>query len=66
MFSFKEIVRTEVMKKINNLDIKKGLLSSDIPTKITKTFGDLFPIFIAKNLSLCLKKGEFPGSLKIA
>ena len=54
------------MKKINNLDIKKGLLSSDIPTKITKTFGDLFPIFIAKNLSLCLKKGEFPGSLKIA
>ena len=34
IFSFKEIGKTEVIKEIKNLDIKKGLLSSDIPTKI--------------------------------
>ena len=32
IFSFKEIGKTKVIKEIKNLDIKKGLLSSDIPT----------------------------------
>ena len=34
VFSFKEIGKTEVIKEIKNLDIKKGLLFRDIPTKI--------------------------------
>ena len=36
IFSVKEIVKTEVIKEIKNLDIKKGSLSSDIPTKIIR------------------------------
>ena len=52
-------------KEIKNLDIKKGSLSSDIPTKIIKEFGDLFPIFITENFNLCLNKGEFTEILKI-
>ena len=40
--SFKEIGETEVIKGIKNLDIKKGSLSSDIPTKIIKEFDHLF------------------------
>ena len=65
IFSLKEIGRAEVIKEIKNLDIKKGLLSSDIPTKIIKEFDDLFVIFITKNFNLCLNKGEFPEILKI-
>ena len=66
IFSFKEIGKTEVIKEIKNLDIKKGSLSSDIPTKIIKEFDDLFAIFITENFNLCLNKGEFPEILKIA
>ena len=66
IFSFKEIGKTEVIKEIINLDIKKGSLSSDIPTKIIKEFDDLFVTFITENFNLCLNKGEFPQVLKIA
>ena len=66
MFSFKEIGKTEVIKEIKYLDIKKGLLSSDIPTKIIKEFDNLLATFIIENFNLCLNKGEFPEILKIA
>ena len=59
-------MKTEVIKEIKTLDIKKGSLSSDIPSKIIKEFGDLFAIFIIKNFNLCLNKEEFPENLKIA
>ena len=36
IFSFTEIVKTEVIKEIKILDIKKGNLSSIISTKTTK------------------------------
>ena len=41
-------------------------LSSDIPTKIIKVFGDLFAIFLTKNVNLCLINKEFLEILKIA
>ena len=66
IFSFKEIGKTEVIKEIKNLDIKKGSLSSDIPTKVIKEFDDLFAIFITENFNLCLNIGKFPEILKIA
>ena len=66
IFSFKEIGKTEVIKEIKNLDIKKGSLFSDIPTKIMKEFGDLFAILITESFNLCLNKEEFPEILKVA
>ena len=66
IFSFKEIEKTEVIKEIKSLDIKKGSLSSDIPTKIIKEFDDLFANLITENFNLCLNKGEFTEILKIA
>ena len=66
IFSIKEIGKTKVIKEIKNIVIKKGLFSSDIPTKIIKQFDDLFAIFITENFNLCLNKGEFPEILKIA
>ena len=66
IFSFKEVGKTEVIKEIINLDIKKGSLSSDIPTKIIKEFDDLFVTFITGNFNLCLTKAEFPQVLEIA
>ena len=65
-FSFKEIEKTEVIKEIKNHDIKKGPLSSDIPTKIIKEFHDLFATFITENFNLCLNKGQFSEILQIA
>ena len=66
ILSFKEIEKTDVIKEIKNLEIKKGLFSSDIPTKIIKEFDDLFATFIIKHFNLCLSKGKFPEILKIA
>ena len=61
IFSFKEIGKTYVIKKIKNLDIKKGSLFTKI-----KKFDDLFATFITETFNLCLNKGEFPEILKIA
>ena len=65
IFSFKEVEKTKVIKEIKNLDIKKGSLSSDIPTKMIKKFDDLFAVFITEDFNLCLNKGEFPEILKM-
>ena len=64
--SFNENEKTDVIKEIKNVYIKKVSLSSNIPTKITKEFDDLFATFITENFNLCLNKGEFPEILKIA
>ena len=56
----------EVIKEIKDLDIKKGSLSSNIPTKTIKEFGYLFASFITQNFELWLNKGEFPEILEIA
>ena len=63
---FKEIMKAEVIKEIKNLDIKKGSLSSDIPTKIITEFGNLISVSIIENVNLPLNKGEFSEILKIA
>ena len=62
IFSFKKIGKIEVIKEIQNLDIKKRLLSSDILTKIIKEFGDLFAIFTTKIFRM---KENFQKSLKL-
>ena len=62
---FKKIVKTEVIKEIKHLDIKKRSLSSDIPTKIIKEFSDK-TIFNTKNFNLCLNKWEFTEILIVA
>ena len=65
IFSFEETEKIEV-KDIKNLDIKKELLSSDVPTKIIKEFDNLFVSFITENFNLCLNIAEIPEILKIA
>ena len=65
IFSFEETEKIEV-KDIKNLDIKKELLSSDVPTKIIKEFDSLFVSFITENFNLCLNIAEIPEILKIA
>ena len=52
-------MKTEVIREMKNLGVKKGSLSSDIPTKIIKELVDLFPIFITKSFNLRLNKEEF-------
>ena len=64
--SFKEIVKTKVIKEVKNLGIKKESLSGDIPIKIIKQFSDLFAIFITENFNLCLNKEEFMKIVKTA
>ena len=65
IFSFEETEKIEV-KDIKTLDIKKELLSSDVPTKIIKEFDNLFVSFITENFNLCLNIAEIPEILKIA
>ena len=65
IFSFEETEKIEV-KDRKNLDIKKELLSSDVPTKIIKEFDNLFVSFITENFNLCLNIAEIPEILKIA
>ena len=65
IFSFEETEKIEV-KDIKNLDIKRELLSSDVPTKIIKEFDNLFVSFITENFNLCLNIAEIPEILKIA
>ena len=65
IFSFEETEKIEE-KDIKNLDIKKELLSSDVPTKIIKEFDNLFVSFITENFNLCLNIAEIPEILKIA
>ena len=65
-FSYKKIVKTEVIKKIKNLEIKKGSLFINIPTTIIKEFDDLFSVFITESFKLCLNKREFREIVKIA
>ena len=65
IFSFEETEKIEV-KDIKNLDIKKELLSTDVPTKIIKEFDNLFVSFITENFNLCLNIAEIPEILKIA
>ena len=66
VFSFKEIGKTEVIKEIKNLDVKKGSPSSDKSTEIRKEFSDSIVIFITENFNLYLNKREFREILKIA
>ena len=65
IFSFEETEKIEE-KDIKNLDIKKELLSSDVPTKIIKEFDNLFASFITENFNLCLNIAEIPEILNIA
>ena len=59
IFSFKEIGKTEVIKEIKTLDIKKGSLFSDIPTKIINEFDDFYSQLLLPKNFLLLKFLQF-------
>ena len=63
-FSFSQVERDEIMKKITKLKINKATQSTDIPTKLVKKNSDIFGDFIFENLTVSYS--VFPNSLKNA
>ena len=65
-FSFKNVQREEILKKLNNLNINKATQNTDIPTKIIKKNSDIFGDFIFSNLNCCINTSSYPLLLKRA
>ena len=65
-FSFKNVQREEILKKLNNLNINKATQNTDIPTKIIKKNSDIFRDFIFSNLNCCINTSSYPLLLKRA
>ena len=53
-FSFSQVERDEIMKKITKLKINKATQSTDIPTKLVKKNSDIFGDFIFENYNCFL------------
>ena len=58
-FSFQTVTKENTAKLITNLDNKKAVQSSDIPTKLVKEFGCLFSSFIAANVNKSINEGTY-------
>ena len=65
-FSFSQVERHEIMKKINNLKTNKATQSTDIPTKLIKENSDIFGDFIFGHYNNCVSSSIFPNFLKDA
>ena len=65
-FSFQTIAKENTAKLITNLDNKKNIQSTDIPTKLAKKFGCLFSCFMASNVSKCINEGTYVDAFKKA
>ena len=64
-FSFFQVQRDEIMKKVNNLKTNKATQTTDIPTKRTKVNSDIFfEDFSFGNYNNCVSYSVFPNSLK--
>ena len=63
-FSFSQVERDGIMKKINNLKTNKATQSTDIPTKLIKKNSDIFGDFTFGNYNNCVSCSIFPNSLK--
>ena len=65
-FSFKNVQKKEILKKLNNLNINKATQNTDIPTKIIKENSDIFEDFIFSNINCCINTSSYPSRLKRA
>ena len=65
-FSFKNVQKEEILKELNNLNINKATLNTDISTKIIKENSDIFGDFIFSNLNCCINTPSYPSLLKMA
>ena len=65
-FSFQNVTTEKTAKLITNLDNKKVVQSTDIPTKLVKDFGCLFSSFLAFNVSKCINEATNVDAFKKA
>ena len=65
-FSFKPVVREDILKEIKGLNSAKATQEHDIPTKILKKNADLFANFLHPPFNECVETGKFPSCLKQA
>ena len=63
-FSFRPVNYEEVLTELKNLDVSKTTQLEGIPTKILKENLNIFATFLAKDISKCIRQGEFPDKLK--
>ena len=62
-FRFQPVTKNWFIKIVND---KKTVLSTDIPTKLTKEFCDFFSEFIYKSINHCITEGNFIAEFKEA
>ena len=65
-FSFNYILKSDIKKKILNLDVSKASQDSDIPTKIIKMNADVFAKVLSNVSNRSLKVGEIPPGMILA
>ena len=65
-FSFNYIPKSDIKKKILNLDVSKASQDSDIPTKIIKMNADVFAKVLSNVSNRSLKVGEIPPGMILA
>ena len=65
-FVFETVTKEKIEKLITNLNIRIAVQSYDIPTKLVKEVGNLFPKYIATSISRCLTGGTFVNAFKKA
>ena len=65
-FTFEFVSLVETIKEVNNLSIKKGSQTLDIPVKIIEENKDLISCFIYNNFNNASSSLQYPNSLKYA
>ena len=65
-FAFEFVSLVETIKEVNNLSIKKGSQTLDIPVKIIEENKDLISCFIYNNFNNASSSSQYPNSLKYA
>ena len=63
-FTFRLVNYEEVLRELKNLDMSKTTQMEGISTKILKKNLNIFATFLVKDISTCIRKGEFPDKLK--
>ena len=65
-FVFETVTKDKIEKLITNLNIRKAVQSTDIPTKLVKEFGYLFSKYIATSINRCIAGLTFVNAFKKA
>ena len=63
-FSFKLVVKEDILKEFKSLNSAKATQEHDIPAKILRENADLFADFLHPAFNDCVKTGKFPPCLK--